>query len=345
MKVTSISPPNETTGVPLNSTITVDFDSEIDQLSVNSGTLLLVGPDTNIWVGAVLNWRSIPYPSMDNDVLVSPGYDGFVQGSYTFETIEGSGSSGGQSCTRAIFTPSQPLYPEVSYRVVVVGGEPPNDSFRVITTKTVGTPIASVIGTGVVSVSGSWDDTDDYLHLVVVDDGERGEATFLYYYETSESTTYGPITLKAKHVIGDLTVYFTEGDYVEGDHYRIPLYEPELLETSYSVEFTTGESIEEAPEEESTPVTGPFIPIIPITDMFAPYTESLSTYPMNKQTDVDTSLEYIQIEFTKRLDTDTITTDNISLLSEDLATLVKSQLPISLEVDNTGNHGIVRIYF
>jgi len=340
MLVTSITPLSGTTGVALLSPVIVTFDAEVDPLSVNSGTLVVTGPDTNIWAGPALSWRSLPYPDLTNDILTSPGYKGFVPGTIVIETIEGSGSSGGASCSRATFTPTHPLFPETSYKVIVVGGAPPTDDFQVITTKTVGTPVASVIGTGRVSVYGSWDSTDDFLHILIVDDGDRGEASFSYYYETTPATIYGPVTVVGEYVIGDLKIYFTNASYVSGDHFRIPLYEPEILDQFYSSTFVSSESVEEIPEEESVPITGPFIPI---AETFAPYVVNGLTSPQQGAIQVDTGTSEIIVEFSMPLDGDTVTADTVTVWEENLATLVRTKIPIAVSVINDVDHGRIVI--
>lgn len=110
--------------VPLLSDITILFDramltSGIDGLEE---TFFIEGPDTDSYVGPGFNLLEFPDNiSQGDDFLTSPGYQGIVDGSFTFENVSTSDPNtlvtGEPYRTRLIFTPTRPLAALTEYTV------------------------------------------------------------------------------------------------------------------------------------------------------------------------------------------------------------------------------------
>jgi hypothetical protein len=341
MRVKSITPADGSTGVPVESSVVIDFDDLADPATITAGTAFLVGPDTNVWVGGRLNWRELPVPDEDNNILNSPGYEGFVSGSIKVETVSGSASSdsGGGSFTRVTFTPEKPLYGEYDYTVIVVGGTPPGDDFLPITTRTVGTPVASVVGNGVISVEGHWYGNDDTLNVFITADGRLGTGEFSWYYNTAPATIYGPVTLTGVYEIDGLKIHFEQGDYISGDTYRIPLYKASYLDQTYKSSFTTAEFVKTAPTTAPTPVAGPFISLAGASAMFGPLVESGATSPKNGAFNVPVDTDMIVVEFTKEIDAASVTDETVKLLYENVENVTSGRVPVTLQVQNVNGRG------
>jgi len=106
--IADYSPSNNSSGIPLSSTITITFDRLMDT-DVLEREFFISGPDTDQFVGPGLAEFNI-YPdnvSQGDDFLTSPGYQGIVAGAFSFETVAGA--------TEMTFTPSAPMAPLTQY--------------------------------------------------------------------------------------------------------------------------------------------------------------------------------------------------------------------------------------
>jgi hypothetical protein len=110
-------PPVSGLSIPLGTTVSITFNRMMLTTSGLSDTFFLEGPDTDQFVGPGLI-EVQQYP--DNisqgelsDFLMSPGYRGIVDGTFSYLTV--SGGSIPTSGTQLIFTPSKPLAPSTSY--------------------------------------------------------------------------------------------------------------------------------------------------------------------------------------------------------------------------------------
>ena len=120
-------PANGDLGVPLGSAITMLFDRAMDHSALQID-FFVEGPDTDQWIGPGLMELSDPSNISQGDLdgfLKSPGYRGILQGSFTFKyisltdpTIEVDPNTTSYR-SKLIFTPTQPLYPLLTYTVNV----------------------------------------------------------------------------------------------------------------------------------------------------------------------------------------------------------------------------------
>jgi len=107
-------PPVSGVSIPLNSVITIEFNIEMDPVSLEE-SFFIEGPDTDQYIGPGLamlaNPANVSQADLDN-FLRSPGYQGILQGIVDVNVVSGVG-------TTLSFTPDQPLYPTIQYIVNV----------------------------------------------------------------------------------------------------------------------------------------------------------------------------------------------------------------------------------
>lgn len=114
-------PPNSGVSVPLRESITVLFDREMDEDSIEE-EFFIEGPDTDQYVGPGFNLLEFPdnlSQNPDDDFLNSPGYAGIINGEYTFVKIDMSDADltvlTAPYRTKMVFTPDSPMTPMTQY--------------------------------------------------------------------------------------------------------------------------------------------------------------------------------------------------------------------------------------
>jgi hypothetical protein len=76
--IVNVYPANGAIGIPIGDSVTVTFNQEMDEDSINTGTFVLSGPDKNVFFGGEMN--PFEEPGLNaNDILDSPYFPGFVQ--------------------------------------------------------------------------------------------------------------------------------------------------------------------------------------------------------------------------------------------------------------------------
>jgi len=100
--IENYSPPNGSVGVPLSSTIIINFSCLMDEDSLEE-QFFVEGPDTDQFVGSgVAEFHTYPdNVSQGDDFLESPGYAGIVQGTIVITTVSGK--------SVLTFTPTNPM--------------------------------------------------------------------------------------------------------------------------------------------------------------------------------------------------------------------------------------------
>jgi len=253
--VVNVYPANGAVGIPIGDQITVTFDQEMDEDSINTGTFVLTGPDQGVFFGGELNPFEEPGLNAD-DILDSPYFGGFVKCTVSFSRVDASGSpvadtevdytgAGNLWRTVATLTPEAPLASNKQYSAILAGDEDPTNAFDSgVRTRTVFDPNpVSVTGTGVIYTGGGYTGTIQKTYTVeIVTGGQTGNATYQWWDNSDPLTLYSGITVTGRREL-DNGMYITcdpDGTFVSGDRWTIVCIPFFSLLNTYRWTFSTG---------------------------------------------------------------------------------------------------------
>ena len=270
-----IHPTASGTGVILSDTAWIVFDREIDQTSVEDGNFFLTGPDFDQVTGPDLQiYQDLASSgSGEDDFLESPGFEGLVAGSFSFERISLTTNdvvsttdvvgSGHLFRTKATFTPTNRFQADTEYSVHVSGDEYTLDTLLTgISSRTVFDPVASGTNTGtgdIIAVGGYIGNNTDTYHVAITTAGAVGTSKFTFYRDSDLLSVFGPFRTKEAGVLlsDGVSVEFEEGQYDVGDSWHFVCQPREVFSGNLIWTFKTGSgSIASIPDSTSTTVIG-----------------------------------------------------------------------------------------
>jgi hypothetical protein len=330
--IVDVYPSSQASGIPIGDSVTVTFDQEMDESSINTGTFVVSGPDTsNIFGPDLTPIEQVGVDDQDS-VLSSPYFGGFVEGTITFEKTNASGGSvsvldqsgaGDQWYTKAIFTPSTPLKPNVEYTILLAGDEDPTNAFDSgVRTRTVFDPTeVSVSGSGTVAFSGGYTGATTRTYVLeITSAGATGVAEYQWWRQSDPLTVYdGATTTGYRELEDGLVVSFgADGSFSVGDQWSVVVVPFIVLPNTYSWTFTTGSGSVLTPPSSSSSsgisligsVTTGALQVDEMTPYAGQYGVEISEDPYIG--------ESITIDFagTSSIDADTVTSDTVSVVSE-----------------------------
>jgi len=253
--IVNVYPSNGASGIAIGDSVTVTFNQEMDEDSINTGTFILTGPDQGVFFGGELN--PFEEPGLNAaDILDSPYFPGFVQCEITFSRVDASGGTVLDSAvdydgdgtlwyTVATLTPSAPLAPNKEYQALIAGDEDTSNAFNSgVRTRTVFDPEATVsVGDGVIYSGGGYTGATSVQYVVeITSGGQTGSATYSWWRLTDPFTVYTGITVTGKRELEN-GVYITcdpDGTFVTGDQWTIVCVPFVSLPNSYRWSFTSG---------------------------------------------------------------------------------------------------------
>lgn len=326
--IVSVYPANQAKGIVIGDKITVLFDQAIDEESINSGSLVLVGPTKDFIFGR--DFTPLDKPGIEDEQILNSPYTGaYVEGTFSFKRISISGleevdiedteGNGNLYRTEVIFTPSQPLRTGVTYTVLLAGDETPTDDYDVgIRTRTVFDTIETKTGTGSIEFRGGFEgETEKSYVIEITSGGVTGEAEYIWWDTSDPLSTFPGITTTGRRQInqGVWVVCDPDGTFNVGDTFSVNCVPPIVLENNYSWSFETGSGsiitppstsstsgIENISTEGSVSVGGTF--------------GIISTLPSAREYSIDTTRQDIIITFNEALDEDTIIADNFIVIAD-----------------------------
>jgi hypothetical protein len=334
--VIDYSPADDQQGVPLRSTITVQFSEEMDEQSVPEA-IFVEGPDTDTVVGP--NSSAEIHPSAfgrllgeEPDYLNSPGYKGIVTGEFTYE-VNGDG-------TLATFTPAQALAALTHYVVHIT------DLYQRSIADTVAG--GSNTGNGEVTFLGTWVGTADSVCLRITKAGTAGVAEFEWWMAGDPFNTHGPILTSRREALSlaeNLYVKFDDGSFAVDDEYSAALTTAILHSGHLTFEFDTGSgAIQALPSTSSSSI---------ISALRQESSSSLSAFTVSKTTPADHSaqasidLPEIVIEFNKNIDETSIVDEDIivlaSMVSNHPALLTMEEKRLAIKTEVSGKKLLIKI--
>jgi hypothetical protein len=253
--IVDVYPANGAKGIPIGDQVTVTFDQEMDEDTINTGTFVLTGPDEAPVFGPV-DVTPFDVPGFeDEDILSSPYFAGYVKGTISFSWVDASGGvvdddledttgAGDLWQTVAIFTPDKPLKPNVEYKVILLGDEAPADDFDTgIKTRTVFDTEFTGSGTGRLTFHGGYTGDEDRTYVVeITSGGSTGDAEYIWWKTSDPLTTYAGITSTGARELED-GVYIlcdADGTFTTGDQFQAVVVPALTLENNYNWSFFTG---------------------------------------------------------------------------------------------------------
>jgi hypothetical protein len=263
-------------GITVNDQIWILFDRAMDETALSAGCFFVTGPDFDTWVGPNLGVynEAMSNGSGSDDVLESPGFEGIVQGEYSFERIsltsldvvhtQDIAGSGHLYRTKAIFSPTNRLQGNTEYTVHLSGDEDGSDAGQMgVSAATVFDTVASGINVGtnaVKFIGGYIGSYTDKFEVKIVTSGYVGESRFQFTRQSEPGNVYGPFrTKQAGVLLADcVTVEFPDDSfYYYGDRWFAHVKPREIFEDNVIYPFKTGSgSIVDLPASTSTTVLG-----------------------------------------------------------------------------------------
>jgi hypothetical protein len=322
-----IYPGNGATGVPLNSSIQVTFNTEIDEWSIEHGGFVLEGPDSDevIYPGYT---PTVLVQGTESQILGSPGLKGIVPGVFTFQRVAVSTfdlvntsdttGDGGLYRTRMIFTPTNQMARLIDYKIYLMGDDDITDeNFTGIRTKTVFDKVVGAnTGDGDLTFSGTYTGSvsEDTFNVRISKAGVPGVAEYEVWKDSAPLNLMGPyLTSHTESPLFDgVTVQFLEGTFDLDDEFSVLVKTPVFLTGTSIVEFTAGGgSISVVPDDVSASVTGN--PSLLLSDEF----KVLSVTPEDHESNLSPdSIRRIEIKFSQAIDPTSITTGSVQVLTE-----------------------------
>jgi hypothetical protein len=264
-------------GVTVNDQVWVLFDRAMDEDSLSAGCFFVTGPDFDTWKGINLDVYNdaLSNGSGSDDVLESPGFEGIVQGTYSFERIslttldtvetEDVVGSGHLYRTKAIFSPTNRLQCDTTYQVHLSGDDDGSDAGHMgVSARTVfdTAPVSGInLGGQAVQFTGGYIGSyPDRFEVKITTSGEVGTARFSFERDSEPGNVFGPFRTKRSGILlaDCVTVEFPdEGQYIYGDRWDVVVKPREIFEGNVLYPFKTGSgSIAELPATTSTTVLG-----------------------------------------------------------------------------------------
>jgi len=326
----SVYPSNGSVGVILTDTIRITFDRAMDEECLKEA-IVVEGPDSdeiiyNSYLPAELN------PGAEDRLLETPGYDGLVPGTLTFERLDpvtglpvsivDTTGNGALYKTRVTFKADQPFAPDTTYRVHIIGDEDLSDDEEFgAKNRSVYDGVAGVSNTSTGSpvVAGTYTGglTTDTVNIKITASGILGKAEFEWWLDSVPFDLRGPALthVNTLNLIKGTTVRFEEGLYEVGDEWSFVLRRPEFFQGHQTFEFTTGGgTIVPVADTTATSPTGTPIP---------PELVLAGTFAVQKTTpgDMDVNLkpeqyDRIVIEFTDTIDPASVTQETVLVTAE-----------------------------
>jgi hypothetical protein len=320
-----VNPGDTSTGVPLNNSIQITFDREIDERSIQHGGLVIEGPDTDLVIYPGYT-PTVLKAGAEQDILLSAGYQGLVPGEFSFSRIDmltntqvdtdDLDGEGDLYRTRVIFKPSVFLRPLTEYVVYLIGDDDAEEIEELgIRTRSVFDTIdTGNVGESSVTFSGTYTGglTQDKINIRITKSGVVGIAEFEAWRDSQPLNLEGPFltSINSFQVLDGVNVSFQEGDFLVNDVYSTVVKKPERLTGVVSFKFTTGNgSISAVPTSTSTSITGSPSLTLPSTVFSVK-----SSTPQDASSNLNPSTtRRITIQFTDDIDPATITEDTVQV--------------------------------
>jgi hypothetical protein len=340
-QITEVLPAPNAKGIPIGNPVTVIFDQEMDLTSLNTGTIVLTGPDEAPLFGPH-DVTPFDTPGFeDEDILSSPYFKGWVKATISYSRVDASGGivdddeedvtgDGTLWRTVAFLTPDKPLKPNVKYTAIVLGDEAPTDDFDTgVKTRTVFDTVFIGSGSGRLTYYGGYTGEVQTSYTVeITGGGPTGTATYIWWNNNDPLTTYQGTTTTGERELED-GVFITcdrDGSFTIGDKFTVVVVPAIVMPNTYQWDFYTGSGAVTTPP--STQSTSGIDSIT--TNVIGSGTEETSSFGVSEITPEDG-------EYGVEISTDPYTGEEITItFSADIdpTTFTASVLDVRSEVAN-----------
>jgi len=322
--IISTVPVSGAVGVPINTTISIIFDQEVDTYRLKNGGIFLEGPDESKSIGPGM--LGLEPPETDEDkFLSSPGLKGIQSCSFSFYRVDGSGASvdyydygdtaqaGQLYRTKVVLTPETSLKSLTEYSVYIVGDEDITDEYDFgLTTRSVFDPIKGPnLGTGDVLFYGGYTGSiRQRFFIEITNAGAPGTATYEWWTSVDSLHRTGTSSLGYRLLQDGLNIKFLEGQVYEvGDSFSVWCDVPLYQEGSYKFSFVTSSNSPTVLPTPSGLITG----ITGSTLVSGSTFEVSSTSPADRSLFNSITLVTITVTFSASLNAGTITDSTVTV--------------------------------
>src|SRR3990167_6588218 len=237
-ELVSITPENETEGVPLLQSIIANFSVAIDKDSIQGGAFVVATTAKNV---ISQNSAFLPFPDPDterNTLLESPEFTGVLTGVFTFST----------DYKTVTFNPTFPLDESTLYTILISGELLSRTILDIV-------PAYSNSGNGVIEADGPYTgEIDDTFNIQIVDTGGLRVGTFIWWKTSDPTAVSDAITLDRAITLEDgVILRFAVGTYNADDSWSFEVLPGDSMGTIYSARFTSSQGgLTEVPVEEKS---------------------------------------------------------------------------------------------
>ena len=317
--------------VPLGADITILFDQGIDLRSVKDN-IVVYGPESDRTSGPEGLWLSGGGP-LGKDIFGSPGFGGIVDCDVAVYYVDAAGDlpasqpvltgkqaeSDGGWRHKVVISPKDLLAKDTDYTVYIIGDSEDGTSHGISSRTVYDIDYSAATGdTGSVHVHGSWTGSTPggvTVNVKITKAGNIGTATYKYWDSTENEANAkkGKVTSRRWRRLEDgLQLRFTGSDFELGDIYTFEVQKPEILATSYTLSFSSGNGeVIELPETASASVIGTVQPVESVANVL----NIVNMKPTDGSSHQINKDNKIIIEFSSALEASSVTQDNITLLS------------------------------
>lgn len=325
-------PQNQSTNIPIGSSLYLVFDKEVDLESIKNSVILFgpdsdktIMPDNALWIN--------DKQGQNKDFLKSPGYKGFcefdIEVKYldrqTLEVIDVVDDFDRTLYyCGVIITPKITLATNIEYTFYVIGAntqslDPIYQTNKAVSLRTVYSPKLVDSLDSRIKIRGTYKGKEpegNNLNIQIVSSGNGNAAQYVYWFDDQniDMSKVSRCSGRWRSIDKGLVIKFDDTQYTEGEIITIKCYPIDLLQDSYIFTFTTGDGsifIEPKPDYRSTSPINTVVQVDPNDKLLS----IVSITPYHGEVNVPIETNKIIVTFNKELDPSSITQEAIKLQS------------------------------
>ncbi len=321
-------PQNQTTNVPIGTSIHLMFDKEVDIESIKSSCILM-GPDSSKTIMPQNAMWINEKEGQNSDFLSSPGYLGFCEFETTLsyidrvtleevEEINDIDRTDYHSLVK--ITPKNALGVNTEYKLFVIGSNTQNldpiyKNNKAVSLRTIYSPSLDNTIDRRVKVKGSYKfNVSSILKIKIIEAGIGSSAQYVYTFDNAsyDLNKASRCSARWRSLDRGLNIKFDNIQYNLDEEFLIKCYVPELLESSYIITFTTGDGSVFTEPEADYMSTSPINSVI-YKDPEENRLKIISITPDNGEINLPIETNRIVIEFNKNLNPLSVNQNSINI--------------------------------